>query len=346
MEKDIKKTLLHWYSLNQRVLPWRVKYRNNLPNPYYIFISEYMLQQTSVNTVKSRFSKFISRWPTIDNLSKVKNSTILNFWSGLGYYSRATNLLLAAKKIHLLYSDKIPEKYEDLISLPGVGDYTAKAILGIAYNKPVMPVDTNVQRILARLYGFQSPMIKIKNEIKNKSNAFISKNSSNKLIQAFMDYGSLVCKPKNPDCTNCLIKTKCISYEKNLQNIIPVKVKFKFKKIKKYSRAYIFYNEKKEIMVRKRSAKGMLPLMFEVPNDNWVINKRKLVRDNIVLKIKNKMQFKGLVNYSFSHFDLETEVFFLKVNKKKFSNQRWIKKSKLNKSGLPTVMKKIVELAL
>ena len=99
-------------------------------------------------------------------------------------------------------------------------------------------------------------------------------------------------------------------------------------------------------MVRKRSAKGMLPLMFEVPNDNWVINKRKLVRDNIVLKIKNKMQFKGLVNYSFSHFDLETEVFFLKVNKKKFSNQRWIKKSKLNKSGLPTVMKKIVELAL
>ena len=148
MEKDIKKTLLHWYSLNQRILPWRVKYRNNLPNPYYIFISEYMLQQTSVNTVKSRFSKFISRWPTIDNLSKVKNSTILNFWSGLGYYSRATNLLLAAKKIHLLYSYKIPEKYEDLISLPGVGDYTAKAILGIAYNKPVMPVDTNVQRIL------------------------------------------------------------------------------------------------------------------------------------------------------------------------------------------------------
>ena len=346
MEKDIKKTLLHWYSLNQRILPWRVKYRNNLPNPYYIFISEYMLQQTSVNTVKSRFSKFISRWPTINNLSKVKNSTILNFWSGLGYYSRAINLLLAAKKIHLLYSDKIPEKYEDLISLPGVGDYTAKAILGIAYNKHVMPVDANIQRILARLYGFQSPMIKIKNEIKNKSNAFISKNSSNKLIQAFMDYGSLVCKPKNPDCTSCLIKTKCISYEKNLQNIIPVKVKFKFKKIKKYSRAYIFYNEKKEIMVRKRSAKGMLPLMFEVPNDNWVINKRKLVRDNIVLKIKNKMQFKGLVNYSFSHFDLETEVFFLKVNKKKFSNQRWIKKSKLNKSGLPTVMKKIVELAL
>ena len=130
-----------------------------------------------------------------------------------------------------------------------------------------------------------------------------------------MDYGSLICTPRNPDCSSCLIKTKCLSYKKNLQNIIPLKVKSNSPKRKKYSRAYILYNEKNEILVRKRSSKGMLASMLEVPNDNWVINKKSLVQDKIALKIKDKMQSKGSVKYSFSHFDLETEVFFTKVKK-------------------------------
>ena len=345
-ELIIQRKLLAWYKKNKRILPWRRLYKNHLPNPYFVMISEYMLQQTTVSTVKNRFKEFILNWPSINELATIPESRILQYWSGLGYYSRARNLLKAVKIIKKKFKGKIPNNYDDLIVLPGIGDYTAKAILGIAFNKPVMPIDANIERILSRLYGFQSPLNKIKSELQNKSYAFISKKFSSNLIQAFMDYGSLICTPRKPDCIKCILKKSCISYKKNIQNFIPIKKETKIKKIKKYSRAYIFFNEKSEILVRKRTSKGMLASMLEVPNDNWVINKKKLVQDNIILKFKNKMQSKGFVEYSFSHFNLETEVFFTEVKKKIFSDYKWIKKNNLNKSGLPTVMKKIVKIAL
>lgn len=345
-EEHIQSIFLTWYRKNKRDLSWRKLQRNQLPDPYYILVSEFMLQQTTVNTVVKRFNEFIHLWPSLKQLSLITENRILKFWSGLGYYNRARNLLKTVKIISRDFKSKVPQNYDQLINLPGVGEYTAKAILGIAYNKPVMPLDANIERIIARLYGFQLPLIKMKSELKKKSNNFISKNYSNHLIQAFMDYGSLICTPRNPDCSNCLIKKKCLSYKKNLQNIIPVKVKSNSTKRKKYSRAYILYNEKNEILVRKRSSKGMLASMLEVPNDNWVINKKSLVQDKIVPTIKGKMQSKGSIEYSFSHFDLETEVFFTKVKKNIFTNQKWIKKSNINKVGLPTVMKKIVKVAL
>ena len=345
-ETQIQTIFIDWYSKNKRNLPWRRLLRNNLPNPYYVFVSEYMLQQTTVGTVKKRFEEFILMWPTLDSLASISNTTILSFWSGLGYYSRATNLLKAAKIIKKDFDCKIPNNYNDLLELPGIGDYTAKAILGIAYNKSVMPIDANIERILARIYAFQMPIAKVKAELREKSNFFISQNQSTDLIQAFMDYGSAICLPRNPKCIDCLIKLKCISYKKNLQNIIPVKIKSKLKKRKKYSRAYIFYNEKNEILVRKRSSKGMLPSMLEVPNDNWVKNKNQLVHDKIIKNIKNKMLSKGSVEYSFSHFNLETEVFYVIVKKNIFKDQKWLKINNIDKVELPTVMKKIVSLAI
>jgi len=344
-EIQIQTIFLKWYKKNKRDLPWRVLQSNKLPNPYYIFVSEYMLQQTTVGTVKNRFEEFIKKWPTIDDLAVISNTTILSFWSGLGYYSRATNLLKAAKIIKKNYKSKVPEIYADLIKLPGIGDYTAKAIMGIAFNKPVMPLDSNIERILARVQGLSLPLITIKNELKYISNAFISKKFSTNLIQSFMDYGSIICRPRNPDCVNCIIQSKCISYEKNLQNAIPFKIKSKLKKRKKYSRAYVFYNEKNEILVRQRPSKGMLASMLEFPNDNWVLNKKKLVHDKIISKVKNKIKSKGIIEYSFTHFDLEIEVFSTKVKKNLFTNHTWIKKIDINKSSLPTVMKKIVEVA-
>jgi A/G-specific adenine glycosylase len=345
-EIQIQTIFLKWYRKNKRDLPWRALQSNRLPNPYYIFVSEYMLQQTTVGTVKSRFEEFIIKWPSIEALAKISESTILSFWSGLGYYSRATNLLKAIKIIKKNFNCRIPDNYEELISLPGIGEYTAKAIMGIAYNQAVMPLDANIERILARIYCLQLPLIKIKSELKEKSNLFISKNHSTNLIQAFMDYGSSICLPRNPDCINCLIKSRCISYKKNLQNVIPKKIKSKIQKRKKYSRAYILHNEENEILVRKRPSKGMLPSMLETPNDIWVVNKNKLVHDKIIKKIKNKMLSKGIVKYSFSHFDLEAEVFYIKVKKNNFKEQKWLNINNINKVALPTVMKKIVSIAI
>ena len=151
MEKQIISTLLRWYKTNKRVLPWRVLNKNKLPDPYYVFVSEYMLQQTTVPTVKKRFKEFIKTWSTLKHLAKTSEPKILKFWSGLGYYSRARNLLKAAKIIDTKFSCKIPNKYEDLITLPGIGDYTAKAILGIAYNKPVIGMILEVAALVLRL---------------------------------------------------------------------------------------------------------------------------------------------------------------------------------------------------
>ncbi len=190
-----------------------------------MFVSEYMLQQTTVPTVKTRFEEFIKIWPTLKDLAKTTEPKILKFWSGLGYYSRARNLLKAAKIIDKNYKSEIPNNYEDLILLPGIGDYTAKAILGIGYNESVMPLDANIERILARLYALNKPLIKIKQKLSESAQLFLSAKHSSNLIQSFMDYGSIICTPRNPNCSTCGIKKYCLSYQKKIQNSIPVKVK-------------------------------------------------------------------------------------------------------------------------
>jgi len=345
-EKQVKKFLIEWYSLHARLLPWRKVNKNNLLNPYFVFVSEYMLQQTTVNTVNNKFKNFILRWPTLNNLAKANEPQILKFWSGLGYYSRARNLLKSAKLIKNNFKNKIPQSYNDLIKLPGVGDYTANAILGIAFNKSVMPIDANIERILARLYAIDIPINQVKKKLKILANNFRSQNNSSNLIQSFMDYGSEVCLPRNPKCDDCGINKFCQSYKRNLQNKIPVKLKKKNNKPIKYTRAYVIINEDNEILVRNRPDKGMLAKMLEVPNDTWVEDKKLLSTDHIIKNLKSKLTTKGSFEYSFSHFDLETEIFYGCVKKAKLSKATWIKKSTYLKSGLPTVMKKIVEMAL
>ncbi len=345
-EKLVNRHLLKWYLHNKRDLPWRQKYENNLPNPYYIFVSEYMLQQTTVNTVKVRFIQFINKWPSLDKLANATEPQILNFWSGLGYYSRARNLLKAAKIIKNKFNSNIPDTYENLITLPGIGDYTAKAILGIAYNKSIMPTDANIERILVRLFAIEKPIIKIKDKLKSLANTFVSKKSSSDLIQSFMDYGSSVCVPRNPKCDLCKINNLCESHKNNLQSILPLKIKKTGKKNVKYTRAYVLINEQDEILVRNRPSKGMLASMLEVPNDNWVENKKLLSHDEMISKLKTKLKHKGSIEYSFSHFDLETDIYYGNIKKNKLSHANWIKKTHYSKSGLPTVMKKIVEVAI
>ncbi|MDA9749225.1 hypothetical protein N9U75_03630, partial [Pelagibacteraceae bacterium] len=209
--------------------------------------------------------------------------------SGLGYYSRARNLLKSAKIINKNFKDKIPETYEELISLPGIGDYTAKAILGIGFNKSVMPIDANIERILLRLHAIDKPITKVKKKLKYLGNKFISDKYSSNLIQSFMDYGSEICIPRNPKCDICGISKFCQSYKKNLQLKIPIKLKKKTMKPIKYTRAYVILNEKNEILVRSRPSKGMLASMLEVPNDVWVNNKKLLITDQDIKKIKSKL---------------------------------------------------------
>ena len=345
-ENKVKKFLVEWYAVNARILPWRRTNKYNILDPYKVFVSEFMLQQTTVNTVKNKFQDFIIKWPKIEKLAKATEPQILKFWSGLGYYSRARNLLKSAKIINKNFHNKIPSSYDQLIKLPGVGDYTAKAILGIAFNQSVIPLDANIERILARLYAINKPIAKVKSEIKELGEKFKSEKYSSDLIQSFMDYGSKICIPRNPKCNICGINKICKSYKKNLQLKIPVKLRKKTIRPIKYTRAYVVVNEKNEILVRIRPNKGMLASMLEVPNDAWVKNKKLLIIDQDIKKIKTKLKSRGFFEYSFSHFDLETEIFYGNIKKGRLSNGNWIKKSTYSNSRMPTIMKKIVELAV
>ena len=161
-----------------------------------------------------------------------------------------------------------------------------------------------------------------------------------------MDYGSIICTPRNPNCSICEIKKYCLSYQKKIQNTIPVKVKKTTSKPKKFSRAYILINEKNEILVRKRASKGMLASMLEVPNDDWVENKSLLRRDVIVNEIQKKLIQKGDLRYSFSHFDLYVEIFYKKIRKIDYPKNKWLNINKYSNSQLPTVMKKILEIII
>ena len=344
-ELTIQSKLLGWYKKNRRILPWRKLDKKKLPNPYYVLVSEFMLQQTTVNAVISRFKNFMKIWPNLKKLSMINENQILQFWSGLGYYARAKNLLNSAKIISHKFNNIVPDNYYDLIDLPGVGDYTAKAILGIGYNKSVMPVDANIKRMLARLYGLDQSINLINKEITSLSKFYASKKQSSNLIQAFMDYGSIICVPRNPRCGVCIIAKECIANQKKITNIIPKKIKSKKTKMKKYTRAYVIVNGSKEILVRRRASKGMLPSMLEVPNDKWVAEKKLLVKDSSINLFQKKFTKCKPIIYSFSHFDLAIDIYFTKERKRRIKNHDWVLLKNIAEIGMPTVMKKITEVA-
>ncbi len=344
-ETYIESKILMWYRYNARKLPWRKKFGKKLPNPYFILVSEFMLQQTTVNAVIPRFNEFIVNWPKIEKLKKIKESQILKFWSGLGYYARARNLLKSIKIIAKKYDYKIPKEYNLLIKLPGVGDYTAKAIQGIAYNQSVMPIDANIKRIIARIYGITQPLKDKIFQRKKITENFISIKNSSSFIQALMDYGSAICLPNSPKCGECTIKKYCDAFNKNLTNKIPAKKIKNSLKSKKHTRAYLIVNEFNEILVRRRPAKGMLQSMIEIPNDLWVKNKKNLIKDNLIKLFSLKLsKLSEKIIYSFTHFDLHIEIYSTKVRKKRFKKYQWLSLSKVNNYGLPTVMKKIVQM--
>ena len=341
--KYIKKELINWYEKNGRVLPWRQKFQAKPINSYQVLISEIMLQQTTVPHVIKKYSEFMKLWPSCNKLSKASENQVLKFWSGLGYYNRGINLLKSAKIISKKFHGKVPDTKKDLLSLPGIGNYTALAILAIAYNKPVMPIDANIERIIARIYGLNENIKRIKTQIEEFSEAFIYKNRSGDMAQALMDFGSLVCKPRNPQCNICFIQSKCLAYKKNLTNVIPLKDKLSSKlKPKKYACAYLTIDNDK-ILLRKRSSKGMLPSMLEVPTSDWV--KRPLTKKQIEEYSPVKLKYKKMnkkIKYQFSHFTLFLDLFISHTKRKKLVNYYWYSIKNFESLKMPTLMKLVI----
>lgn len=270
--KAARAPLLSWYRKNRRSLPWREN-----RDAYRIWISEIMLQQTRVEAVKPYFARFMEYFPTVEALAEAPEEELLKCWEGLGYYSRARNLQKAAKVIVSDHGGVLPESREDLLSLPGIGSYTAGAIASIAYEIPAPAVDGNVLRVLSRVEGSRDDILKqsTKRKMEEQVQKILKEGDAGDLNQALIETGAIVCVPKGePLCSICPFYTVCAAREKGLISEIPVKTPKKKRKIEEKTVLLIEYKDR--IAIRKRSAEGLLASMYEFPNIPGKLNKEQV----------------------------------------------------------------------
>ena len=258
---NLSKTLINWYSVNKRDLPWR-----NTQNPYYIWLSEIILQQTQVKQGLPYYSAFIAKFPTIFDLANADESTVLKLWQGLGYYSRARNLHASAKYVANDLNGVFPSTYKEIIKLKGVGDYTASAIASICFNEATAVVDGNVYRGLSRYYGIETPINTGKGfkEFKALAQDLIDKKAPATFNQAIMEFGARQCKPKNPDCSVCPLSTNCVALRENKIDVLPVKLKT-IKVKKKYFNFVVILSKNKKTILEKREGKGIWQNLYQFP---------------------------------------------------------------------------------
>ena len=267
--------LLDWYKLNKRQLPWR-----NSNNPYYVWISEIILQQTKVSTGLKYFNTFISKYPTIFDLSSSTEEEVLLIWQGLGYYSRAINILKTAKVVTNKYDGIFPDVYIDLIKLPGIGDYTASAILSICFNKPYPVIDGNVYRVLSRYFDVNQPINKYasKKIFYDLAKSILDLKNPGDYNEALMEFGALNCKPLKPLCHTCVLNEKCLSFKKNIVSLRPIKVPKKQKKVRFFNYLVPFDLDNNTVLI-KREDNDIWKGLYEFP---LIETSKILNRDDLI----------------------------------------------------------------
>ena len=319
-DQIITKKILNWYDLNKRTLPWR-KNVSQSKKHYYTLVSEFMLQQTQVVTVIPYFNRFINKIPNLKKLSKMPDRELIKLWEGLGYYSRVRNLKKTAKIIISKYHGEIPNNYEDLISLPGIGNYTANAILAIAFNKSYIPLDGNIERVLKRyLYLKKDKEIQKDNLIEKKSIFGISSRASD-YAQALMELGAIICKPKNPECSGCPISKNCKSFKK-----------------KDFDLAKITKKNKEKYFILKVYKKNQKYLLVKNTRFNFLKNLAIFPME----ELSNPKNFNENLNFKMSNMNMNIKIEYLK-NAKRFPSSYWFDKRKLDNYMLPTFTKKVVK---
>ena len=326
LKSNLPKKILSWYDNNKRSLPWRVS-KNSPKKLYYRLLSEFMLQQTQVKTAIPYFKKFTKKFKTLKLLSQCSEKKILKLWEGLGYYRRARNLLASAKMLVHVYNSKLPYEIKEIKKLPGVGDYTANALLGLVYDKPTIAVDGNVKRVFARILNRNETKIDFEKLIElNKKNLFSTKRNSD-LVEALMEFGALICKPKNPKCGICNLNKTCKYF--NSSNKIK-NIKNKMIKNKNYD-VFCYINKKKQIALTKKNDLGFLsrfnlPQMKETNSEikeaNWkFLSNYKNSISNIKLNINLYYKFSNKIPSDFNWYSIEKNKEFIPTFTKKIFKQ-------------------------
>ena len=316
IDKTLPKKILAWYDNSKRKLPWRVG-KKSPKKLYYRLLSEFMLQQTQVKTVIPYFNKFTKKFKTIKALSKSNEREILKMWEGLGYYRRARNLLACSKILVQNYKSRLPRSIIEIKKLPGIGDYTANALLGLVYNEPRIAVDGNVRRVFSRNLNIEENKINFDKFIKkNKKKFFITKRNDD-FVEALMEFGALICKPKDPNCLTCCLNKTCKYFKssKKIKNI-----KNKMRKSKNYD-IFCYINTKKQIALTKNNQISFLK-DFNIPeiketnnvpnNQNWIFLKNyKNSISNLKLNINLYYKFSKKIPRTFNWYSLKENKEFI-----------------------------------
>jgi A/G-specific adenine glycosylase len=341
---DLAAELLVWYDRHRRILPWRAP-KGERADPYRVWLSEIMLQQTMVQAVAGYYRKFLERWPDVRALAAAKQDDVLAAWAGLGYYARARNLHAAARIVATEMGGKFPATAEGLRALPGVGGYTSGAIAAIAYDERQAAMDANAERVIARLYAVTTPLPKAKTELHALGLALVPKRAGD-FVQALMDLGSAICTPKRPACNNCPWAEDCAARAQGIQESLPRKAPKRARPLKRGA-AFVARDASGAVLLVKRPDKGLLASMLEPPLGPWgedFPSKAQALKE-APFPASWTRRF-GLVRHGFTHFELEIEVYFVQLAKRPKAAGQWIAANRLGEVALPTVMRKIVALGL
>lgn len=340
--------LLLWYGSERRHLPWRYGPRKKA-DPYRVWLSEIMLQQTTVKAVIPYFQKFVARWPTVAALASAQLEEVLQQWAGLGYYSRARNLKACADVVVRDFGGVFPRTEKQLLELPGIGPYTAAAIAAIAFGEKATPVDGNVERVVSRLFAVQQSLPASKPEIRRLAATLTPARRAGDFAQAMMDLGAEICTPKNPSCLVCPVQQDCAANARGLAELLPVKAQ-KMARPSRYGVAFLVQRDDGAVLLRQRPEAGLLGGMLEVPSTPWGDTpplKKEALRAAPVTT--SWMPVAGTVVHVFTHFRLELVVYRALVpvdaSFTLWAEQercRWVQRRDLHAQALPSVMKKVI----
>jgi A/G-specific adenine glycosylase len=354
--------LLQWYDRHRRRLPWRAA-PGETSDPYRVWLSEIMLQQTTVKAVGPYFEKFVARWPDVTALGHASQDDVLRMWAGLGYYSRARNLHACAVAVTREHGGSFPDTEEGLRRLPGIGPYTAAAIAAIAFDRRTMPVDGNIERVVSRLFAVEEELPQAKPLIQQlaatlladtragdeNSRAGDEKSRAGDSAQALMDLGSSICTPKKPACSLCPLNDDCAACAQGTQETFPRKAPKKTGRLRRG--AAFVVTRGNEILVRSRPEKGLLGGMTEVPGSDWLTghdDKAAMLQAPELNGLTRWQRKAGVVTHVFTHFPLELVVYTARLDGRARAPEgmRWVPIATLADEALPNVMRKVIAHAL
>jgi A/G-specific adenine glycosylase len=342
--------LLAWYDRHRRRLPWRAL-PGETPDPYRVWLSEIMLQQTTVKAVAPYFARFVARWPNVRALAAAPLDDVLRLWAGLGYYARARNLHACAQAVGARHDGRFPSSQAELGALPGVGPYTAAAIAAIAFDAPAAAVDGNVERVVARLFAVEDELPAAKSEIRRLAEGLIPAARAGDFAQALMDLGATICTPKKPACVLCPWTHACTARQRGDAEAFPRKVPKTEGRLRRGA-AFVAIRADGRVLLRSRPPKGLLGGMTEVPTSEWRHDfgeREALAAAPLLSRARPRWRrVPGAVRHVFTHFPLELAVYAAEVpaSTRAPPGMRWVALAALPDEALPNVMRKVLAHAL